>query len=104
MQTYSSHEGFIESCRLMLEDRFRLVVSNQKLKEIIGDQMDEEWQECDYSKPSHFALDTYTRESVIEIVTQRYMGRSWPCYGDNFTEKQLREFYMQLVEKINADS
>ena len=103
MKKYTSHEGFIESCRLMLEDRLGIAIPNKKLAEIIGNQMDEEWQEYDYSDPSPF-LDTCVLETITEIVTKRYMGRSWPCYGDNFTEKQLREFYMQLVEKINADS
>jgi hypothetical protein len=95
-----SRKNFIESARLMLSDRVGIDLTFEKLSEIIGNQMDDEFTEFPYTSVSP-SMDTSPREQVMELVSMYYMGRYWPCYADNV---DMNDFMDQLERKIQEDA
>lgn len=91
-----SRKNFIESARLMLSNREGIQLSFEKLSEIIGNQMDDEFTAFPYMEVSPY-MDTAPREEVMELVSMYYMGRPWPCYSDNV---DMNDFMAQLDLKI----
>ncbi len=96
---YTSRENFLGSAVIVAEDYFGLNISLEKMTKIIGNHMDYEWKTFEYSDPSPY-MDTSPREQIAEFIANHYLGRGWPCYGDNIN---MEEFFDELEEKMKAD-
>jgi len=95
----TSKENFLRSAVLVLRDRYGIDLSYEKVAEIIGDKMEDEWTNFEYEDVSPY-MDTSPREEIGEIVSMHYLGRSWPTYGEKV---DMEEFYKNLDEKIARD-
>lgn len=94
-----SRKNFVESAVLMLADHAGIHLSFEKLSEIIGDQMDDEFTTFPYTEISPY-MDTAPREEVMDLISKHYMDRYWPCYSD---QVDMDDFMTQLDRKIQED-
>jgi hypothetical protein len=96
----TSKENFLRSAVLVLQDRYDINLSYEKVAEIIGDKMEDEWTNFEYEDVSPF-MDTAPREEIGEIVSMHYLGRSWPTYGEKV---DMKDFHKNLTQKIAQEN
>lgn len=96
----TSRENFLQSAVLTAEASFGIKLSLEKMTKIIGNKMDSEWKTYKYDSVSQY-MDTSPREQIADIIAKHYLGRSWPCYGEDIDMEKY--FYAKLDEKIAAD-
>jgi hypothetical protein len=96
----TSRENFIASAALVIEDYCGIKLSIEKVSEIIGDKMDDEWSEYEYDEVSPF-MDTSPREYVMDIVAEYFLDRSWPTYGD---WANMEEWFSSLYDAVKEKS
>lgn len=92
----TSRENFIGSAVLVIEEYSRLKLSFEKVSEIIGNKMEDEWTDFEYDEVSIF-MDTCARERVADIVSNYYLGRDWPSY---YEKVDIEEFLELLEQKV----
>ena len=96
----TSRENFLQSAVLSVEVCLGIKLSLEKMTQVIGNYMDYEWKSFAYGDPNPY-MDTSPREHIAELIANHYLGRSWPCYGENVN---MEEFFTELEEKINSDN
>jgi hypothetical protein len=96
----TSKENFLRSSVLVLHDRCGIDLSYEKVSEIIGDKMEDEWTNFQYEDVSPF-MDTVPREEIANIICMHYLGRSWPTYGEKIN---METFLDRLYEKVNKEN
>ncbi len=47
------------------------------------------------------ATDTYVRERISELLAQKYLGMSWPCYGDS---AEVQNAFRIKVEQLKDNA
>lgn len=94
-----SKENFLKSAVLVAEDSWGLTISLEKLTEIIGDTMEDEWTLFKYEDVSYF-MDTAPREEIADRISLHYLGREWPKYDEKL---DIGEYVKRLQRKIEAD-
>jgi hypothetical protein len=93
----TSRENFIGSAALIIEDYCGISLPLEKVSEIIGDKMEDEWNEYEYDEVSPF-MDTSPREEVMNIVAEYFLRRSWPTYADRV---DMEEWFSSLHDAVN---
>lgn len=95
-----SKENFLKSAVLVAEDSWGLTISLEKLTEIIGDTMKDEWTLFKYEDVSYF-MDTAPREEIADLISLHYLGREWPKYGENV---DIQAFVKSINNKIKEEA
>jgi hypothetical protein len=95
-----SYENFIGSAALVIEEYTGIKLSIEKVAEIIGNKMDNEWNVFVYDEVSVY-MDTSPREHIVEYVAQYYLGRGWPTYRDKI---DMHDFHGELNAKMKVDA
>ena len=95
----TSKENFLASAVLVAEYEFGLKISLEKMTEIIGDKMANEWTAFDYDDVSQY-MDTAPREEIADHIAFHYLGRYWPTYSEKV---DIHAFVADLHKKVEGD-
>ena len=95
----TSKENFLASAVLFSERELGLKISLEKMTEIIGDKMANEWTAFNYDSVSPY-MDTAPREEIADHIAFHYLGRYWPTYSEKV---DIHAFVADLREKIEGD-
>jgi hypothetical protein len=96
----ANHENFLQSAVLSVEKSFGIKLSVEKMTQIIGNKMDSECKSYAYREVSPY-MDTSPLEQIADIISNHYLGRPWPSYGEDIDMEKY--FYTLLDAKIAAD-
>lgn len=95
----TSKEYFLESAVLVAADSFGINISLEKITEIIGNKMEDEWTDYTYDEVSPF-MDTTPREEIANHIARYYLGRRWPTYADKANmDDWMAELLAAMKEK-----
>ena len=95
----TSKENFLASAVLSVKQRFDIDISLEKLTNIVGDKMKDEWELFTYEDASPY-MDTAPCEEVADLIALHYLGRRWPTYAEKGID--IHQFLRNLEEKIAA--
>lgn len=95
----TSKENFLLSAQMMLENRVGAKWSVEKLDEIIGVKMEDEYTDFEYGEASCY-MDTAPREEIFELLSAHYLGKNWPCYSDKV---DMNDFMESFWKAASAD-
>jgi hypothetical protein len=95
----ASRENFVKSAVLVIKEYVGINLSYDKVDEILGDKMKDEWTNFDYSDVSTF-MDTSPREDVMDFVAFHYLDRYWPTYGES---ANMEAFMSNLISAAESD-
>ena len=88
--------AFAHNAQNMFYEYTGIRISAKTLSEIIGECMDNEVSEVLYDPNSPY-MDTCIREQVLDMISEHYIGRSWPTYSEM---ADMNEFQIKLESAI----
>lgn len=90
------------ACRSMLRSYLNVDFTN--IREIIRDHLDYEIEDEDMIyNPNSSSMDTCIREAVFDCVSNFYLGRDWPTYGEKADIDQFMDNLMGAIRKRNEN-
>lgn len=94
-------ENLISVAQNYLSDDMEITFEKPLLRKIIGTSLDYEIEDYDYD-PSDNGFDTNIREHLHSLLSQYYIGESWPTYGDTRSGRvNMEDFTRKLYEAID---
>lgn len=95
----TSRENFVKSAALVIKEYVGISLPISKVDEIVGDQMEREWTNYEYTEVSPY-MDTSPREVIMDLVSDHYLSRYWPSYGEG---ANMEEFMSNLISAAESD-
>lgn len=79
----------VDKCIKVINDYIGVALTEAQFAELMQDNPELKEQLIEFNSPN----DTMDREMLIDMVSIKVTGRSWPTYGDSFNgDDFLKEF------------